>query len=648
MALGFMRRHKRWLYVFLWVVILGFIAFYFPIFRGADAGARAATVARVGDLTITLPEFQRMYLMQRQRYEQIYQGQINEAMLRQMHLEDQVLEGLVTQRLFELEARRLGLHVDDEAVARAISKQPGLQENGRFVGPEEYRRRLEANNRSIEEFEDAVRSSLLQEQLESLVTDGVSVSPAEAEQEFRKRHEQIKAEYVFVDSARFRPQLSVGDDEVKARFEKDKEQYRVPAKRVVSYLLVDTEALKSRVTLTDHDLEAYYKEHEEQFKEPAQACAAHILVKVKATPEAKDGHPDAEAKKIAEGLLAQVKGGADFSALAKKVSEDKGSAEKGGDLGCFGRGRMVPEFDSAVFEMQPGATSELVKSSAFGYHIIRLNSVRPETTRPLAQVKEQIRFTQLGERAQALEEEKAQAVSAALKKGRSLADAAKAEGLSVQTSTPFAAGETVEPLRSQQLVARAFELKPGETDKDGFPLPKGYAFIALAEEKPAHPAELKEVQDKVKADLLEQQALEKARALAEDLKSRAGSAGLDKGGLQKAAEGLGLLRKETPALVGRGQPIGDLGTGVALEDLAYALPEKTLSDPVRAGSGYALVRVLEKKAFDPVAFEKEKASLMASLKEERRGKLFQAYMAQARQRFTIERNAEVYKRIASR
>src|SRR5262249_7795387 len=223
MALGFMRRHQRWLYVFLWIVILGFIAFYFPIFRGADAGARAATVARVGDLTITLPEFQRVYFMQRQQFEQMYQGRLNEAMLRQMHLEDRVLENLVNQRLYELEGRRLGLKVDDEAVAKAITKQPGLQENGHFVGAEEYRRRLEMNNRSVEEFEDAVRSSLLQEQLMALITDGVSVSPAEAEQEFRKEKEQIKAEYVLVDSARFRAQLSASDAEVKAHFENDKE-----------------------------------------------------------------------------------------------------------------------------------------------------------------------------------------------------------------------------------------------------------------------------------------------------------------------------------------------------------------------------------------------------------------------------------------
>src|SRR5262249_58850506 len=116
----------------------------------------------------------------------------------------------------------------------------------------------------------------------------------------------------------------------------------------------------------------------------------------------------------------------------------------------------------------------------------------------------------------------------------------------------------------------------------------------------------------------------------------------------KAAEGLGLVRKETPGLVGRGSPLGDLGSGAALEDVAYALPEKVLSDPVRAGSGYAVLRVLEKKTFDPVAFEKEKAPLIAQLKQERRGQMFQAYMAQARQRFTVERNAEVYKRVASR
>jgi peptidyl-prolyl cis-trans isomerase D len=426
---------------------------------------------------------------------------------------------------------------------------------------------------------------------------------------------------------------------VKARFEAKKDSYKIPEKRVVSYLLVDQEALKPRVTVTDNEIETYFKDHQVEFKQPEQACASHILVKVKAGPEAKDGHPDDEAKKIADGLLAKVKAGGDFAEIAKKSSEDEGSAQNGGDLHCFGRGEMVPEFDGAVFSMNPGETSDLVKSS-YGYHIIRLASKTDETVPSLGTVRERIRPILVYQKVQAMANEKAQAVTALLARGRSLDDAAKEQGLTVQKSAPFARGDSPDPIASPALVARAFELKAGETEKEGFDVRRGHAFIALAEVQPARPAELKDVQDKVKSDLVEDQAFEKAKAQAAELKA-AGA----KSDLEKAATAMKLVRKETPGLTGRGQPLGDLGSGMALDDTAFALPEKTLSDPVRVASGYAVLRVTEKKAFDPAAFEQQKASITSSLRQQKKSQLFQSFLEEARQRVTIERRPDVFKRL---
>jgi hypothetical protein len=121
-------------------------------------------------------------------------------------------------------------------------------------------------------------------------------------------------------------------------------------------------------------------------------------------------------------------------------------------------------------------------------------------------------------------------------------------------------------------------------------------------------------------------------------------ASAEKLGLDKAAAAQSLVRKETPALTSRGQPLGDLGTGIALEEAAFSLPEKTLSEPVRAPSGYAVLRVLEKKPFDKAELEKQKAQLRASLEQQRRSELFRAFLIAARDRYTIERNAEAFKR----
>jgi len=643
MALGYMRRHRRWLYAFLWVVILGFIVFYIPAFRSVDAGSPGETVGSVSGVPISAGEFQRAYLQRRQMYERLYQGRIDAAMLRSLGLEEQVFEGLVRDKLVLAEAQRLGLRVGDEELAKSLTSSPELQENGRFMGAAELRRRLNLAGQSVTEFEAKHRERMLAGKLHALVTAAVGVAPDEVEREFRRRNEQIKAEYVLVDATRFQSEAQVSEQEIKARFDSRREAYKLPEKRIVSYAVVDPEAQRTRVALTDRDIENYYNERRDEFRQEEEVCASHILFKLKATPDAKEGHTEDEAKRLAQGALERLKKGADFAAIAKKESEDKGSAAGGGDLGCFGRGRMMPEFENAAFSLAAGDTSsEPVKSSS-GYHVIRVQTHRDETFLPLAQVKDRIRQLLTLQRARSLAEDQSQAIEAALRKGRSLEEAAKAQGLAVQSSQALARGETKPPLASAALVARAFELKRGEVEQQAFPLPNGgYAFIALADVQAPRLPELKEVQDQLRQELLQEKALERARVLAADLKARA-----EKQGLEKAAISLSLARKEMPSLAGRGQPLGDLGSGAALEQIAFSIPEKTFSEPVRAGSGYAVLRVLEKKAFDPQAFEREKAAVTASLQETKRDQFFQAYLNEIRQKARVERRPDVFRRLIS-
>lgn len=216
---------------------------------------------------------------------------------------------------------------------------------------------------------------------------------------------------------------------------------------------------------------------------------------------------------------------------------------------------------------------------------------------------------------------------------------AREHGLTVQKSAPLRRGEAAPPLSSPALVSRAFEMKRGEGEAEPYPVGAGYAFIALDEVQQPRVPELKEVQDKAKADLQLERALELARAKAADVKVRA-----EKDGLEKAAAAVSLVRKETPGLVSRGQAFGDLGTAASLDDAAFALAPGVLSEPVRLPRGYAVLRLLEKKAYDPTAFAKEKDSLMSSLTDERREKMFQAYLQEARKRFPVEKRPAVLRR----
>jgi peptidyl-prolyl cis-trans isomerase D len=637
MALALMRRHRRWLYIFLWLVIAAFIILYIPTLQDAGQGTPGEAVVTVGDLPVSVGEFQRTYRRQRQMYDQLYQGRLDESMLRQMGLEEQVLEGLVSDRLVELESKRLGVTVSDEALARAIATSPEFQDDGRFIGTDEIRRRLDLQGLSEEDFEGSLRRQLLRQSLESLVGASVSVSDAEVEREFRRRTEQVKLEYVLADAARYRASVQPTEQEVAARFEAKRDDYRIPEKRVVSYVLLDRATLQPQVAVSDREIELYYQDHREEFRQEEESCASHILVKVKAA-DAGEGHTDAEAQAIAQGLLDQVKAGGDFAALAKKSSEDEGSAQNGGDLGCFAPGRMVPEFDDAVLALQPGETSELVKTS-FGYHVIRLASKREAAVLPLAQVKERIRGSVTEAKVRDLGEQKSQAMADALSRGKSLEEVARAQGLTVQKSAPFAPGEMPPALASPTLVARVFALAPGQAEKEGFALPQGAAFVSLVEIQKARAPELKDVREKVRADLVEEGAFEQARTAALSLHAKAETLGLE-----KAASAQGLVRKETPALTSRGQALGDLGSGAALEEAAFSLPEKTTSGPVRTASGWAILRVLEKKPFDPAELARQKGQIAASLRQQKQAELFRAFVIAARERYVVARDAKAYRR----
>ena len=143
----------------------------------------------------------------------------------------------------------------------------------------------------------------------------------------------------------------------------------------------------------------------------------------------------------------------------------------------------------------------------------------------------------------------------------------------------------------------------------------------------------------MRADLVDEAAFAQARAAAAAVRAKAETVGLE-----KAAAAAGLVRKETPALTARGQALGDLGTGGALEEAAFSLPEKATSDPVRTSSGWAVLRVLEKKPFDPAELAKQKAQIAASLRQQKQSELFRAFVVEARDRYEITRDAQAWRR----
>jgi peptidyl-prolyl cis-trans isomerase D len=636
MALQYMRRHKDWLKYFFLLVIAAFIFLYTPNLEN-PAGSPAEVIGHVEHHALTAGEFRRAYVNQLRAYQRAFQGNLDDATLRSLRLGERVFESLVADRLVQIEAERLGVAVLDSELQERLVHAPELQRDGEFVGGAEVRRLLDLQGITEAQFVADLRSQLLRQKLEALITDTVSATPAEIEREYRRQKERVRIGYVRVDAARLVEATEIGDDDVKLAFEADPERYRFPERRVLSYLLLDREGLRTRETVTDAEAETYFRGNSDDFRIEEQVCASHVLIKV--AQAGGEGHAEQDARSLAQAALDRAQSGEDFAALATELSEDLGSATRGGDLGCFERGRMVPEFDQAAFALAAGELSGLVRTN-FGFHVIRVNSKRDETVRPFEEVKEGIRTRLRDERVEERLESMARTVAAALTGGESLEAAGAPHGLTPQTSEPAGPGEAPEPLTSPLIASKAFGMARGEIDPDPFSVQSGIAFIALAEVQASRLPDLAEVQERVRADLLEEKTFARARARAEQLRLSAASTGLE-----KAAGALDLARKETPALVGRGEPLAELGTGITLEQVAYELPLGELSEPVRVDGGYAVIEVLEKQAFDPLAFGQERDKIANAVNNQKRSQAFQAYMSAVRERTSVDRVPEAYQRV---
>src|SRR5262245_4815755 len=283
MALGYMRRHKRWLYAFLWVVIAGFIVYFIPFFQGDPEDAPGRTLATVGSLKISVAEYQRERAAQRHRLAAMMQGQgrgMDTNYLREL-VNRQALQKLADERVLNQEFERLGLRVDDETLVRHMQDDPRFQRNGHYVGTDELRRFAQQQELTLEDIEEDYRRELQLKSLSSLLTAGIDVTEAEVEQEYRERNERVKLEYAIVDASRFKAESTATDDEVRTRFDADKEKYRLPERRVVSYILLDREALRSRQAVTDVEIEKYYADHPDDFRTQPQLCASQIQINVK-------------------------------------------------------------------------------------------------------------------------------------------------------------------------------------------------------------------------------------------------------------------------------------------------------------------------------------------------------------------------------
>ncbi len=633
-----MRRHKNWLKWSLILVCLAFVVFYIPDFlkgTGADA-ASGDTVARVEGQEITAGEFRRMYQAQVQAYRSAYGGQMNDQLLKQLGVEQQILQQMVDERAALAEADRLKIRVSDEEVRQRIFSVPAFRENGQFIGEQRYAQLLAAQRPPMTpaDFEDNVRRTLTVEKLRASLTDWISVADRDIEQEYRRRNDKVKLAIVNVAADAFRTRVTASDAEIAAHFDAHKADFKIPEKRKIRYLLIDVDALRAKTVVPVVDIERSYNNNIEQYSTPEQIRASHILLKT-------EGKDDGAVKARAEELLKQVKNGTDFAELAKKNSEDEASAKNGGDLDYFGHGRMIPEFEQVAFALQPGQISDLVKTS-YGYHIIKLVDKKPGTTKTLAEVRQQINDQLASERAQAQAADLAQTLAKEISKPADLDKVAKARGLTVQESGFFARDEPTAALgTSPEAASRVFQMKQGEVEGPT-QTSRGFAFMTLVGKQDPYVPQLTEVKDRVRDEVVKQKAREMSRQKATELAATLKNAP----DFEKAAKAAGVEVKTTE-LITRESPLPDLGVAPAVEDAAFKLPVGATSDPIATDNGTAMIKVLEKQEVTASEMATAKDKFRDELLADRRNRFFSAYMVKAKQKMKIEVNRETLQRVVS-
>ena len=629
-----MRRHKNWLKWSLALVVLAFIALYIPATNNSANGAGMnEAVATVEGSDVTVGQFRRAYARQMEAYRSAYGANMDERLLRQLQIDQRIVQQLIEEEISMAEARRLGITATDEEVKVRILAIPSFQENGQFIGYDRYRQMLQMQNPPVREsdFEEQVRRSITVEKLQAALTNWISIPDNEIETEFRKRNEKVKLAVVNFPADKFREGAQASDDEIAAWFEKSKDTYRIPEKRKVKYALLDVQAIRERTTVTPQQVQRYYEDNAQQYATPEQVRASHVLLKT-------DGKNEADVKKLAEEIAAKAKGGADFAALAKQYSEDESNKDKGGDLDFFAKGAMVPEFDQAAFAMQPGQVSDPVKTS-FGYHVIKMVEKRAATSKPLAEVQAQIEDQLKWQRAQDEAQRTSDEIAGKLKKAADLDTVAKPRGLTVAETGFFGREEPIAGLGMAPAAAeQAFRLADGEVSP-AIRTPQGFVFLTVTGKQDAYVPKLEEVKPRVREDVLKKKAIEaaqqKASALAAQLKS---------GDFDAIAKSAGLEVKTTD-LIGRGAPIADAGVSPAIDAAAFALTAGAVSDPITTDNGAVVVKVLEKKAPTPAEITAGKQQTKDELVNERRGRFYATYMAKARDRMKVEINQPLIARL---
>jgi peptidyl-prolyl cis-trans isomerase D len=627
-----MRRHKGWLKWSLGLVCLVFIFLYVPpLVQPTPVGTGAMTdvLAQVGDQEITVGEFRTVYLQQLQNYQAQSGGGITAEILQSMGIDRQILQQMIDEYAALQEAERLGVTVTDAEVRERIVSFPAFQQNGQFIGEQAYIQvlRVQQPPMTPADFEENIRRSLMLERLQALVTDWITVTDEDLQQEHVRRNEKIRVSAISFRADDFREGIEASDEDVAALYAQSAADYTVPEKRRLRFVLIDVPALKDAFTPSELDVQSYYDNNLDRYTEPVTLRASHILLRTA-------GKELADVQAQAAAIVADARGGADFADLARQYSEDEATKELGGDLGSISPGQMTPEFEGAAYALEQDEISDPV-TSLIGVHVIKATEKTGGTSQTLAEVRESVVDLLKQESADARASALAQAMSAEITAApdpvAAMDTAAMRRGLEPQESGFAAPGEPILGLGfSSDVTAQAFQLPQGQV-AGPIQTPTGPAFVTVVGIQAPTIPPLEEVEARVRDDVVRRKAFTTAQERAAEMATLLKTAD----DFTEAAEAEE-LEVGASDLIARGGAVPGVGLNAAVEAMAFSLSDGETSDPVLTGNSAVILHLHERQEATESDFQDARETLRSEMIAEQQGRFFAAYMENAKTRIIID------------
>ena len=589
-------QNKYFKVIFALFLIIPFGLFGVEQYLQAPAGGDA--IASVGRQGISQYEFDQALRQQSEIYRQQFGANFDPAIMENPEIRRSVLDRLVGERLIAIGAQSAGVKVPDRQLAERIAGEPFFQVDGRF-SKQRYEEIAKSQGLTAPGLDERLRSDYRQAQFRNSIAETAFV-PKTTLDSFIKLSEQTReVSVVNLTPDAYLSKVKITPEQVKAHYEANPQQYTIPESVRVEYVEFSLDSLAAKAQVPAEEVKRAYDEgmQRNQWGKAEERQASHILITTK--PDAPEAEKQA-ARARAEAIAEQVrKAPAKFAEIAKKESQDPGSAAQGGDLGFFARGSMVKPFEDAVFAAKKGDIVGPV-ASEFGFHVIRVTDVKPAQVKSLADATPELEAVLKKQMAQNKFAESAEQFSNLVyEQSSSLKPAADALNLTVQASPWISKGAPAGSplLANPKIMAEIFSdnaIKAKRNTSAVEVAPNTLVAARVVEHKPSELRPLDAVRAEIERKLQREEAIKLARAEGE-AKLKELQAGKDAG-----------VKWPAPLAVNRQKP-GGLFPQVL--DRAFRADAKKL--PAVAGvetpMGYSLVRVTKVTEPDKIEPAQRKA-----------------------------------------